>query len=52
MSHSIRSAGLGFQPLAQVHGVTCHVKYPDHPSEKYKDLWEFLVEELNAVPAK
>lgn len=40
--------GLGFQKLAQEHGVTCYVKYPDHPSAKYADMWEFLVQELRA----
>jgi acetyl esterase/lipase len=39
--HSPRWA-LGFQKIAQEHGVTCYVKYPDHPTEKFADLWEFL----------
>lgn len=38
--------GLGFQKLAQQHGVPCHVKYPDHPTENYKDTWDFLIKEL------
>ena len=37
---------LGFQKLAQQAGVICHVKYPDHPTERYKDIWDFLVQEL------
>lgn len=42
--------GLGFQKIAQEHGVTCYVKYPGHPSEKYKDIWDFFVQELKAAP--
>lgn len=34
--------GLGFQKLAQAQGVSCFVKYPDHPTEKYADIWDFL----------
>lgn len=37
---------LGFQKLAKEAGVVCYVKYPDHPSEKYKDIWDFIVGEL------
>ncbi|HEV3386599.1 MAG TPA: hypothetical protein VG097_17410 [Gemmata sp.] len=40
--------GLGFQKLAKKVGVVCYVKYPDHPSEKYKDIWDFIVGELKA----
>lgn len=39
---------VGFQKLAEQHGVTCYVKYPDHPTEKYKDIWDFLVQQMNA----
>jgi acetyl esterase/lipase len=39
---------LGFQKLAGKAGVACYVKYPDHPTEKYKDIWEFLAKELTA----
>ena len=38
---------LGFQNLAKKAGVVCHVKYPDHPTEGYKDIWDFLVQSLN-----
>lgn len=38
--------GLGFQKLAQQAGVECHVKYPDHPTENYQDIWDFLVQKL------
>lgn len=38
----------GFQKLALVAGATCHVKYPEHPTEKYQDIWDFLVQELRA----
>ena len=37
---------LGFQTLAQKAGIVCHVKYPDHPTERYKDIWDFIVQEL------
>jgi acetyl esterase/lipase len=42
---------LGFQKLAEQAGVECHVKYPDHPTEKYLDIWDFVVKELKK-PAK
>jgi acetyl esterase/lipase len=45
--HSPRWA-LGFQKIAQERGAACYVKFPDHPSEKYADMWEFLVQELKA----
>jgi len=45
--HSPRWA-LGFQKLAQERGVTCCAKFPGHPSEKYVDIWDFLVTELGA----
>jgi hypothetical protein len=40
--------GLGFQKLAQQAGVVCLVKYPDHPTEKYKDIWDFILQQLTA----
>jgi acetyl esterase/lipase len=39
---------LGFQKLAEQRGATCYVKYPDHPIEKYKDIWDFLVEQMKS----
>jgi acetyl esterase/lipase len=39
---------LGFQELARKAGVVCHVKYPGHPTEKYRDIWDFVVQELKA----
>jgi hypothetical protein len=41
---------LGFQKLAQQAGATCHVKFLDHPTDRYKDIWDFIVQELT-VPA-
>lgn len=38
--------GLGFQKIAHERGATCYVKYPDHPSEQYVDMWDFLIEQL------
>jgi hypothetical protein len=37
---------LGFQKLAQEAGVVCHVKFPGHPTDRYNDIWDFLVQEL------
>jgi hypothetical protein len=34
--------GLGFQKIARERGVTCYVKFPDRPSEKFVDIWDFL----------
>ena len=45
--HSPRWA-VGFQKLAQERGATCYVKFPGHLSEKYADIWDFLVKELAA----
>ncbi len=42
--------GLGFQKLAAAKGVTCFVKYPGHPTDKYTDMWDFLLRELGASP--
>jgi acetyl esterase/lipase len=39
--HSPRWA-LGFQKMARERGVPCYVKYPDHPTEKFADVWDFL----------
>ncbi len=39
---------IGFQKLALAAGATCHVKYPDHPTEGYDDIWNFIVKQLTA----
>ncbi len=39
---------LGFQQIARQAGATCLVKYPDHPTEGYQDIWDFLVKQLKA----
>lgn len=39
---------IGFQKLAQQRGATCYVKYPDHPTEKYKDIWDFITQQLKS----
>jgi acetyl esterase/lipase len=44
--------GLGFQKIAQERGVTCYVKFPGHPSEKYADIWDFLIQQLRAKATK
>jgi acetyl esterase/lipase len=38
--------GVGFQRLAEKAGVTCHHKYPGHPTDGYADIWDFIVREL------
>ncbi|MDR3402863.1 MAG: hypothetical protein P4L99_10235 [Chthoniobacter sp.] len=43
--------GMGFHKLAESAGATVYNKYPDHPTEKYKDIWDFIVQSLTA-PAK
>lgn len=40
---------LGFQKLAQAAGTKCYVKYPDYPTEGYKDIWDFIVQELKST---
>ncbi len=39
---------LGFQKIAHERGAVCYVKYPDHPTETYADIWDFLVRELKS----
>ena len=38
---------LGFQKLAENAGAQCFVKYLGHPTEKYKDIWDFLIQQMN-----
>ena len=45
--HSPRWA-LGFQKLAQQAGAVCHVKFPGHPTDGYKDIWDFIVPQLQS----
>jgi hypothetical protein len=42
---------LGFQKLARERGATCYVRFPGHDSEKYKSVWDFLLQQLNPEPA-
>ncbi len=48
--YKVHSPGwaLGFQKTALERGATCLVKYPDHPTEKYKDIWDFLIQNLRS----
>ncbi|HSI10577.1 MAG TPA: hypothetical protein VK961_00975 [Chthoniobacter sp.] len=43
--------GMGFKKQADTVGVTVYNKFPDHPTEKYKDIWDFIIQSLSA-PAK
>jgi hypothetical protein len=38
--------GIRFQKMAQERGAVCYLKFPGHPSEKFPDMWEFMVREL------
>jgi acetyl esterase/lipase len=38
--------GVGFQKLAHEAGVECYHKYLGKPSEKYQDIWDFIVQKL------
>ena len=42
--------GAGFQKLAEQAGVECYHKYPGHPTEKYKDIWDFLIQRAKLPP--
>jgi hypothetical protein len=37
---------VGFQKLAIEAGATCYVKYPDHPTDEYPNIWEFIIQRL------
>jgi hypothetical protein len=43
--------GMGFKKIADAVGATVYNKFPEHPTEKYKDIWDFIVQNLTA-PAK
>lgn len=49
MDYKVHSPGwaLGFQKLAQKAGVVCHVQFPGHPVEGYRDFFEFVEKSLN-----
>jgi len=38
--------GVGYQRLARKAGVTCHLKYPGHPTEGFADIWDFILKTL------
>jgi acetyl esterase/lipase len=38
--------GVGFQKLAQERGVPCYITYEGHPSEKYANVTDFLLQQL------
>ena len=40
--------GLGFQKMARDRGAVCYLSFPGHPSEKFADMWDFMVRELGA----
>jgi acetyl esterase/lipase len=43
--HSPRWA-IGFQKIALERGATCYVKYPEHPTDGYADIWDFVRQRL------
>ena len=38
--------GTGFQKMAQERGATYYLRFPGHPSEKFTDMWDFMVREF------
>ena len=42
--------GIGLKQYVEKFGVTCYQKYLGHPSEKYQDIWNFLVKKLQTSP--
>ncbi len=48
-SHTVHSPAwaVGFQKLAEKAGATVYVKFPDHPTDKYKDIWDFIAQQLH-----
>ena len=42
---------MGFKKLGDSVGATVYNKFPDHPTEGYKDIWDFIIQSLKA-PAK
>lgn len=39
---------VGFQKLGERAGATVYAKFPEHPTDRYKDIWDFLVQQLQA----
>ena len=42
--------GIGLKKYVEKFGVICYQKYLGHPSEKYQDIWDFMVKRLQAAP--
>lgn len=42
--------GIGLKKYVERFGVTCYQKYPGVEPEKYKDMWDFLIQRLEARP--
>jgi acetyl esterase/lipase len=42
--------GIGLKKYVEARGGTCYQKYPGLQSEKYKDIWDFLLQRLQADP--
>jgi acetyl esterase/lipase len=38
--------GIGFQKVAQAHGVECYLQYPGHPAGKYDGITHFVLHQL------
>lgn len=39
---------IGFEKLARQAGTECHVKYPEHPTEGYDHIWDFVAKRLKS----
>jgi hypothetical protein len=45
--------GLGFQKMARERGAVCYLRFPGHPSEKFDNMWDFLLRKVEAAsPSK
>jgi hypothetical protein len=42
---------VGFQKLGEKAGATVYAKFPGHPTEGYKDIWDFIAQKLTG-PAR
>ena len=38
--------GAGLPEDGEGAGATCYLRFPGHPSEKFADMWDFMVREL------
>jgi hypothetical protein len=34
--------------MAQERSAVCYLRFPGHPSEKFSDMWDFMMREVGA----